>query len=67
MGQLLVTGLLVGACAAYAAWTLMPSAWRRALRPGSGAAAASGCGGCSGCGTPAPPGGAQVVRIVRRP
>ena len=61
--QSLAVALIVGACAVYAAWTLMPAAWRRAtalalldLPMPAGATAflrkhsvaASGCA-CDGC------------------
>jgi len=71
MWQTLVAALLVLACSAYAAWSLMPAAWRARLRPGQ--PAASGCGGCSGCGpaagpsTGTPPAKTQPIRFVRRP
>ena len=63
LGQYLVVALIVIACAAYAAWTLLPTAARRGIavallkRPLPGfaarflqrhAQAASGCG-CDGC------------------
>jgi cytochrome c553 len=67
--QSIVVALIVLACTAYAVWTLMPSAARRALatamlrftlpsaiaKPLQRATqAASGCGGCDGCGDAAP-------------
>jgi cytochrome c553 len=67
--QSIVVALIVLACTAYAAWTLMPSAARRALaaamlkftlpsavaKPLQRATqAAPGCGGCDGCGDTAP-------------
>ncbi|MDO9075669.1 MAG: hypothetical protein Q7U73_20680 [Rubrivivax sp.] len=70
--QTLIAGVLVVACSAWAAWTLLPAgarAWclaRLGLRPA--APVASGCGGCGGCAGGAPAAGqVQVVRIVRRP
>lgn len=56
--QALAVALIVGASLAYAAWALMPAAWRRALlHRATGrvpAAAGGGCGGCAG-GCAAPP------------
>lgn len=56
--QTLAVALIVGASLAYAAWALMPSAWRRALlRRATGrlpAEAGGGCGGCSGGCAPPP-------------
>jgi hypothetical protein len=71
--QIAITALLVGACAVYALWTLLPAVLRRRLaaRLGRPAAAAGGCGGCDSCGSPAPPPAGepteQVIRIVKRP
>jgi hypothetical protein len=73
--QTLVTAVVVGACAAYALWAVLPAALRRrvALRLGRPAASAGGgaCGGCSDCGSAPPaatgPPGEAVIRIVRRP
>lgn len=78
--QALAVAIIVGICAVYAAWVLMPAVWRRplakwllawpvlarsrALR--RAATAQSGCG-CDGC--DAPPSTstqAQPVHIVRR-
>jgi len=68
--QSLIVGLVVLACAAYSAWTLMPAAWRRALAgrllqrrilAGQGwlqraAGSGGGCAsGCDGCGEAAKP------------
>lgn len=63
--------LIVAAAAAYAAWALMPVAWRRALarRLGWKAPPAAGCGGCDGCAAP-PPGASpaeRTIQVVRRP
>lgn len=69
MLQQWAVGLIVAGSAGYAAWTLMPAAWRRALsrRLGRTPASTGGCGGCDGCGSPAPPPGTpQAIRIVRR-
>ena len=50
MVQSLVVGLIVAACAAYAAWALMPASWRRRLARRLGwRDPAPGCGGCDGC------------------
>lgn len=61
MGQTLITAALVAIAFGYTAWTLMPAAWRQALRrrpgaPGKPGATidAGGCGGCSGCAGAAP-------------
>jgi len=66
--QSLIVALIVLACSGYAAWTLMPSAWRRSLAlkmlklspPESlarmlrkAAQPAGSCGGCSSCGNSA--------------
>ncbi len=76
--QAALTALIVLASAGYAAWALMPQAWRGALqrrllgrdRP----PAAGGCGGCGGCGAgpavglpAAPASGSQVITMHRRP
>lgn len=68
--QDLIVGLIVASCAFYAAWTLMPAAWRRRLaaralhlplpapwhaRLGKLARSAPGCG-CDGCDAAPPPG-----------
>jgi len=74
MLQTLITALVVLACAAYASWTLMPNAARRALSrwllrreltPEAG-----GCGGCGGGCAPSPPAaadGSKPITIHRRP
>ncbi len=65
--QTLITALIVLASAAYALWSLMPSAWRRALaqRLGRTPTPASGCGGCGGCGgTVVPAVGQPVVKTI---
>ncbi len=68
MLQSLAVALIVGACTAYAAWTLMPAALRQRLsaRWGWKARTSSGCGGCSGC-APARAAAAQPIHILRRP
>ena len=68
--QDLVVGLIVAACAVYAAWVLMPASWRRATaaRLAGGplpsalrarfqrlSKSAPGCG-CDGCDAGTPPG-----------
>ncbi|MET0349181.1 MAG: DUF6587 family protein [Rhizobacter sp.] len=68
--QDLLVGLIVAACAVYAAWVLMPASWRRraAARLAGGplpsalrarfqrlAKSAPGCG-CDGCDAGTPPG-----------
>jgi len=78
--QDLLVGLIVTGCAMYAAWVLMPAAWRRAaagralglpLPPRLRthlehlARSAPGCG-CDGCDTQIP-GKAQPVRFIRKP
>lgn len=79
--QTVFVALIVAACGLYAAWTLMPSAARRAIaaqmlklplprpmaRPFVKASqTAGGCGGCGGCsGSPPPPSGEKVIRIQR--
>ena len=65
MMQSLLAVLLVAGCSAYAAWALMPAAWRRraaaallrlplpdalASRLGVVALAAPGCSSCGSCG-----------------
>ena len=62
--QALLTGLIVLGCSAYAAWALMPAAWRAALattllgwplpavlrtRLQAATQATSGCGSCGSC------------------
>ena len=70
--QAVVTSLLVLACAAYSAWTLMPAALRQRCRLTLGqsqpAVDAGGCGGCNGCAAkkPTAPAAEQVVNFVRR-
>lgn len=67
-GQMLIVGLLVPLCSAYAAWTLMPSGARRALatwllgfnlprclvKPLAKVAAPGSACSCSGCDRVAP-------------
>jgi hypothetical protein len=75
--QTLITTVLVATCSAYAAWSVMPVAWRRRLAAWAGRPlpASSGCGGgCDGCGSAAKSGSASgqapgpaVIRIVRQP
>lgn len=68
--QTVLTALIVLGAALYAAWVLMPAAWRRGLarRLGRPAPAGGACGGCDGCGDARPaPGAPQVIRIQRRP
>ncbi|HEX6706682.1 MAG TPA: DUF6587 family protein [Albitalea sp.] len=75
--QGLIVALIVVACMGYAAWTLMPSAARRALAgmllkvswPAwmSGplrraSQPGSGCGGCGSCGDAT----VKPIRVVRR-
>lgn len=76
--QTLIVALIVLASFAYAAWVLMPSAWRRRLAqrlvawPGlqgnasllRAARSQTGCA-CDGCDAPAA-GAAKLIRIVRR-
>lgn len=65
--------LIVAACTAYAAWALMPMAWRRGLARRllrrELAAPVAGCGGCGGgCGparSAAPQ--ARPITLHRRP
>jgi ferrous iron transport protein B len=76
--QGLAVAVVVAACFVYAAWTLMPLAWRNAsaalLRrvPGLGRWQAlrpkvqAGCGGCDGACAPTAPKGAAPVRFYRR-
>lgn len=81
MQGLLVAAIVI-ACTVYAAWTLMPSAWRRGLAqrlqnrrwPGPvtrylkrTASAPAGCGCDAGCEAAKPPAAAQPIRIHRRP
>ncbi|HEY0821042.1 MAG TPA: DUF6587 family protein [Rhizobacter sp.] len=80
--QGLLVALIVIACTVYAAWTLMPSAWRRGVAqrlqhihwPGPvarylkrTASAPAGCGCDAGCDAARPPAAAQPIRIHRRP
>jgi ferrous iron transport protein B len=78
-----IVALIVAACSAYAVWTLMPAALRRAIalralrlslpsllaRPFVKAAGpTSGCGGCGSCGDAATrPAAAQTVKFHPRP
>lgn len=74
--QAILVGLIVALSAAYAAWSLMPAAWRRALArrlarwPLLGRwravqrAAGGGAGGCGGCGDCS---GEAPIQVVRRP
>lgn len=67
--ETLLVMLIVAGCTAYAAWTLMPRAWQRAIaqRLGWRIAAAKGCGGgCDGCGD-TPAGGPKPITLHRRP
>lgn len=79
--QTLAVTLIVAVCAVYAAWTLMPAAWRRTLArvlvrqpmlakwaPLQRAAAGTsgGCGACDACETPPDAGAVKTIRIVRR-
>ena len=73
--QHLLTAMIVLASAVYAAWTLMPAAWRqglgrrllkRELVPASGCGSA--CQGCStGPSATALPNGARPITVHRRP
>jgi hypothetical protein len=78
--QSLIVALIVIACGAYAIWTLMPAALRRALaqralrhslpellaRPLRRAAKPAGaCGGCDSCGEDKPS-AAKTVQFHRR-
>ena len=70
MTQALIVALIVAASAGYAAWALMPRAWRQSLaRRLHWADPAPGCGGCDNCGSAAKPDGAahgeSVVRLHR--
>jgi hypothetical protein len=80
--QVLITGLLVAACAVYCAWSLMPAVLRQGLAKRMltfapkqawlqrAARPASGCGsGCDGCGeaNPASATGTKVIRIHKQP
>ncbi len=71
--QLLLTPLIVAACALYALWSLLPAGWRRRWRARLGGTAASApsatagaCGGCASCGDALPP-PQQVIRFVSPP
>lgn len=78
LAQTLVVSIVVAVCFGYAAWTLMPLAWRNAtaalLRrvPGLGRWQAlrpkvqAGCGGCDGACTPAASKDAAPVKFYRR-
>ncbi len=68
MVQTLVTAVIVAGSTAYAAWRLMPAAWRSALARRVGRAApAAGCGGCDGCGPPlGAHAAAKPIRVHRR-
>ncbi len=70
--------LVVAACSGYAAWALMPAAWRRALaqhllrlpQPAAfkqflqnATRSSAGCGGCGGCDTIA--GDAKAARHTK--
>lgn len=69
MAQAVVAGIIVAVAAAYAAWVLMPAAWRRAIARRLGRPPPAG--GCEGCchaaghraGLPAAPG---TIRRRRR-
>jgi len=71
--QALIVALIVAASTAYAAWALMPRAWRqplaRWLGRGELPAAAGGCGGCGGGCGPARSAAPQAVPVTlhRRP
>jgi hypothetical protein len=73
--QTVAAALLVGACAAYAVWALLPAALRRRAarrlgRPEAASGSGGACGGCDGCGGAAPPAAAPheaVIRVVKRP
>lgn len=70
-----VVALIVLVAAAYAAWSLMPGAWRNALRrrwaPGSAPSEGRACSSCNDCGAcgPAAPSArrdaVQKVHVVR--
>ncbi|MBP6676582.1 MAG: hypothetical protein KA185_14965 [Vitreoscilla sp.] len=78
LAQTVVVAAVVAVCFAYAAWTLMPLAWRNAaaalLRrvPGLGhwralqPKAQAGCGGCDGDCASAAPKDAAPVKFYRR-
>jgi hypothetical protein len=76
--QVLIVALIVMACTAYVAWTLMPAAARRAIagaalrlslpawlaKPFVNAAKpASACGGCDNCGDTAAKPAVQTVKF----
>lgn len=78
--QAFLVALIVIGCTAYAVWTLMPSAARRALAQAllklrwpervarvwrREAASSGGCGGCDSCGD-VPQGKQKTIRIHRR-
>ncbi len=76
--QAALTALIVLASAGYAAWALLPQAWRGALQRRllgrDSPPAAGGCGGCGGCGAgpavglpAAPASRSQVITMHRRP
>jgi hypothetical protein len=70
--QELIVAAIVIASTGYAAWSLMPAAWRTALlrRVGRTPAPVSGCGGCGGCGSDVPRSAAPasaVITVHRRP
>jgi hypothetical protein len=73
-----VVALIVLVAAAYASWSLMPRAWREALRrrwaPGSAPSEGRACSSCNDCGAcgPSPAGkaapgrdGVHTLRFVR--
>jgi hypothetical protein len=62
-----IVAVIVVVSALYAAWSLMPRAWRNALLKLAGRAPASsaGCGGCDNCGPPAPA-SPKVITVHRR-
>lgn len=66
--QTLITAVIVLASASYAAWALMPAAWRQALARHLGRTPppATGCGGCGGCGDAAPRAAVQPITVHRR-
>jgi hypothetical protein len=69
MLQQAIVILIVAGATAYAAWALMPAAWRRWLARRLGRPEpAGGCGGCADCGAAALPDQAaheSVVRLLR--